>query len=338
MSLRITHIPLIAVLAASAALSGCSLEKSDDVSEYREALPEAANVRVAGPERAPGSGADTAVAPSGHGLLADGAGAAAVTAEWYRFTREVRDGVNLITAGVLGSVWFVVHTEPTTVGDDHAVWGPYTDALEPVTWRLRVERGAEHEYRYVLEGRPKSSRSESDYLAVLRGTGYGRADERHGDGELVVDLDAARTLDPDKHADDAGTVKVTHDLPPGPRRRLGALPREIVAELDPPGETWLSIASSANQDGTGRLEVTGSVDIDETKATAAEEVGITSRWRADGAGRADVVIAEGDVPAGLGAVSIAECWASDFTRVYYADSIELEPSEGDASACVYEEE
>jgi hypothetical protein len=26
-------------------------------------------------------------------------------AKWYGFTREIRDGVNKITAGVLGSVW-----------------------------------------------------------------------------------------------------------------------------------------------------------------------------------------------------------------------------------------
>jgi hypothetical protein len=322
--------------SAAFAATGCTLEKSDDVSEYREALPEAANVRVAGPESGSNTGADTASVESGSGYLADGAAPAAATAEWYRFTRTVRDGVNLTTAAILGSVWYVAHTEPTTVGDGFAEWGPYTDALDPVTWRLRIERIEEHEYRYALEGRPRSSRANADYLTVLSGTGYGRADDRHGDGEFQVDLDAARTLDPDKHGEDAGTVTITHDLPPGIRRRLGALPREITANIDPPGEAWLTVTSKANEDGTGQIDLSALVDVDDSKLTELEDVAMLSRWRADGAGRADVVIAEGDVPSEVGAVAISECWGSDFARVYYLDSVNAEPTAGDASACVYD--
>ena len=60
------------------------------------------------------------------------------------------------------------------------------------------------------------------------------------------------------------------------------------------------------------------------------------RWRADGAGRADIVIASGDVPADPGKVSAVECWGSDFTRSYYSDSINFEPNSGDMAACVYD--
>lgn len=336
MSPRTTHSSLVLMLASAAfTATGCTLEKSDDVAGYREALPEAANVRVAGPESASDTSAGTAAAESGSGFLTDGAAPAAATAEWYRFTRSVRDGVNLTTASILGSVWYVAHTEPTTVGDGFAEWGPYTDALEPVTWRLRIERIEEHEYRYALEGRPRASRTNVDYLTVLSGTGYGRADGRHGDGEFRVDLDAARTLDPEKHSDDAGSVTITHDLPPGIRRRLGALPREITANIDPPGDAWMTVTSKANEDGTGQIDLSALVDVDDSKLTELEDVAMLSRWRADGAGRADVAIAEGDVPSEIGALSISECWGSDFSRVYYLDSVNAEPTAGDASACVY---
>ena len=40
-------------------------------------------------------------------------------------------------------------------------------------------------------------------------------------------------------------------------------------------------------------------------------------------------------PAETRQVSATECWGEDFTRVYYADSIELAPTEGDASLCAY---
>jgi hypothetical protein len=329
---------VLALLLGAVALQGCTLEKSDDVSEYREALPEAANVSVAGPER-DATGSRTLAAGHGVRLLADEAQPGATNAEWYRFTRTVRDGVNVITAGVLGSVWFVVHTKPTRVGDDFAEWGPYTDALDPVTWRLRVDRVAPHEYDYRLDGRPRASKSEADFVTVLEGKGYGRNDERHGDGNFTIDLDASRRLDPD-HAkpDDSGTVTISHDLPPESRRRLGALPREITAELDPAGDPWLTIVSRANEDGTGRIEVDALADTADAKDTALENIAILSRWRADGAGRADVVIAEGDVPAAIGALSVTECWGSDFSRVYYTDSVDASPVEGDASACAYEAE
>jgi hypothetical protein len=334
---RPTPSHLVFALACVAAVQGCSLEKSDDVSEYRDALPQAADVSVAGPGQE-ASGSRSMRAGGEAGLLADGAGpVASATAEWYRFTRNVRNGVNVITAGVLGSVWYVVHTKPTTVGEDFAEWGPYTDALEPVTWRLRVDRVATHEYEYRLEGRPRGATSESDFVTVLEGVGFGRRDARHGDGKFTIDLDASRALDPDGvEPDDSGTITITHDLSPESRRRLGALPREITAELDPAGEPWLTIVSQANEDGTGQLEVSAFADVEETKDTALEDIAILSRWRADGAGRADVVIAEGDVPAALGALSITECWGSDFSRVYYADSVESKPTEGDASACAYD--
>jgi hypothetical protein len=338
MKIRPTHSHLLTALAATAFTSACTLEKSDDVSEYREALPVATNVRVAGPAEE-GGGSRSMAAASEAGLLADGAGTASGSAEWYLFTRNIRDGINVVTAGVLGSVWFVVHTRPTTVGEDFAEWGPYTDALDPVAWRLRVDRVGDHEYEYRLDGRPRASKSEDDYLTVLSGKGYGREDDRHGDGSFTIDLDASRTLDPDRaKPDDSGTVTITHDLPALARRRVGALPREIKAELDPAGDAWLTVTSNAYEDGTGRIELSAFADVDESKNTALEEIAILSRFRADGAGRADVVIAEGDVPEAFGAFSIAECWGNDFTRAYYTDSAGVNPTEGEASACAFEAE
>jgi len=89
-------------------------------------------------------------------------------------------------------------------------------------------------------------------------------------------------------------------------------------------------------DGTGSLHVDAHADVDDSKLTQLEDIGIDSRWRKDGAGRADIVIAGGDVPADPGMVSAVECWGSDFMRSYYSDSINFEPSTGDAAACVYD--
>jgi hypothetical protein len=327
---RVHGTQSLTALCLSLALGACTLQKRDDVSEYREAIPQ--EVAVDGPESAQGESHSTA---GGRGLLAD-APATADWAEWYAWTRGVRDGVNAVTAVVLGSVHYIVHTEPTEVTDDSATWGPYTDALEPATWRFRATRVAEHEYDYVLEGRPKTSTDEADYRPVLVGKGYSKRDDRHGDGAFTIDLDVARELDPLKHQDDSGTVKITHDLPPDIGDRLGALPRTITADIRPAGEQWVTVTSQANEDATGSLDTNAFVDIDDSKLTAPEDVHIISRWRADGAGRADITIAGGDLPATMELVQAVECWGNDFTRVYYDDSVDFAPTEGDATACAYD--
>jgi hypothetical protein len=202
---------------------------------------------------------------------------------------------------------------------------------------------AEAEYDYVLEGRPKASSSDSDYRAVLSGHGYGKRHDLHGEGEFTIDLDVARDLDPFAHADDSGTVRIEHHLPRD-WKAGDYLPRTIVAEVTPDPELnpeSFAVTSQANEDGTGSLHVTASADVDDTSGASAapsalEDIVVASRFRADGAGRADIAIAGGDIPADPGKVSAVECWGADFMRSYYVDSLELEPREGEPSACVYD--
>lgn len=317
---------------------GCMLEKQDDGQEFREAVPARQAVMVAGPEGdgtdAPGTSAEST--RSTQGTTPFGAGP---YAKWYGFTRVVRGGVNLVTAAVLGSAWAIVHTEPSSVKDGEATWGPYTDALEPVTYRFRVTRLAQAEYDYVLEGRPKASSSDDDYLTVLHGHGYGKRHEQHGEGDFTIDLSAARELDPFAHQNDSGTVHVVHHLPHDIGSGGGALPRSIVAEVTPDpllNPESFTVTSDANLDGTGALQVVARADVDDSKTTLLEDIAIDSRWSAEGAGRADIVIVGGDIPADPGSVSAVECWGSDFKRSYYTDSVGIEPNEGSAAACVYD--
>jgi hypothetical protein len=321
------------------ALPGCMLEKQDGSDEYRDAVPLREAMVVAGPESGAGDRSAASVADTRGALAMRPAGAGADYAKWYGFTRSVTSGVNVVTAAVLGSVWFVVHTEPTSVEDGTAIWGPYTEALKPVTYRFRVTRADEGVYDYVLEGRPKTSRSDDDYRVVLSGRGYGKRHEMHGEGELTIDLDTARELDPFEHREDSGTVRMVHHLPHDITSGGDALPRTLIAEVKPNpavNRESFSVESTANEDGTGSLHVDAQADTDEAKLTELEDIVVDSRWRADGAGRADIAIAGGDVPADPGLITAVECWGADFTRSYYSDSVSFEPTEGEASACVYD--
>ena len=346
MSQRSFTLRTLAVsLFLTGAVPGCMLEKQDDGEEYREAVPLREAVVVAGPETDAAGDISTASVRSAPGSRALVAGPAAPGAgrspyaKWYGFTRVVRGGVNLVTAAVLGSAWVIVHTEPSSVKDGEATWGPYTDALDPVTYRFRVTRVAQAEYDYVLEGRHKASSSDSDYRAVLKGHGYGKRHAQHGEGDFTIDLNVAHDLDPFAHENDSGTVHVVHHLPHDIGDGSGALPRSIVAEVAPDPSVnpeSFTVTSNANLDGTGSLHVDAKADVDDTKLTQLEDIVIDSRWRASGAGRADIAIAGGDVPADPGVVTAVECWGADFMRSYYADSIDFEPSAGEASACVYD--
>jgi hypothetical protein len=318
-------------LLALAASSGCTLEKKDDASEFREAVPQSESVALSGPDGG-GSRSTASAGPSRRTLAA---GSALPYAKWYGFTRDMRDGVNQVTAVVLGSVWIIIQTLPSSVTRDSATWGPWHDELDPASYRFRVTRIAPDEYDYVLEGRAKASTDDADFQAVLGGHGYGKPHTLHGQGKFSIDLDVAKKLDPYKHPTDSGTVAINHDLPHDFSENLGALPRTITAAVTPAGEARFTVQSVANVDHTGSIHVDAHADVDDSKLTKLEDVVINSRWAQTGAGRADIAIAGGDLPASMPLVDAVECWGSDFQQSYYKDSVDFAPSVGALSACVY---
>jgi len=318
------------VLAVS---SGCALQKKDDVDAFRDAVPKAEAVSVSGPEGAASGSTSTASTVPGPRTLATTP--TGPYAKWYQFTRDMRDGVNHVTGGVLGTIWILIHTEPTSAQKDNATWGPYSDALDPVTYRFRITRTATDEYDYVFEGRPKASTDDADFRALLTGHGYGTPHPMHGQGTFTVNLDVAKSLDPASHPTDSGTVTIVHHFPHDFSENLSALPRTITATVTPAGEAHFSVESVANLDGTGSIHVDAHADIDDSKLTKLEDVVIDSRWRATGAGRSDISISGGDLPASTPLVNAVECWGTDFVRDYYSDSVNFSPSEGLASACAY---
>ena len=74
--------------------------------------------------------------------------------------------------------------------------------------------------------------------------------------------------------------------------------------------------------------MTAVVDIDEPKNGVNEDVSIGSRWRETGAGRSDITIAGGSLPATIAVVEATECWGEDFSQVFYTDSVESKPTVG----------
>ncbi|HET9953394.1 MAG TPA: hypothetical protein VFQ61_02760 [Polyangiaceae bacterium] len=329
-------------------LSACSLDKLDpsldsSAAEYREALPDAKAIALRGPESAGSSqrlqnSGQTPPESTGDQAAEDEAEpAGSGVAQWYAFTREIRDNVNHVTREVLTLVSQIAQLEPTRFTANSAEWGPHTEALSPVTYRFMVVRVQEGEYKYRLEGRPKTSTADADYLVLLEGKGYSEADERHGDGEFRFHPDNARTLDPSDPASHDGDAErwdaltVSYDLPRDPS--TGAVPYTIYAHLSGSAPD-IEVTSKATNVQGGSLVVVTQGDVDEAKNTQLEDIVVESEWIATGAGRSDILISGGDLPKDPSSVQATECWGTDFARVYYTDSVSFEPTEGDASACI----
>jgi len=297
------------------AAAGCVL--GDQAEKFREPIPTAADVALATPREQSAtptkSALATASAPTGY-------------AKYYQFTRDVNDAVDVVTAIVLGSVWLVVHLPPTTVDSHQAVWGPGEgDPLSPVVWRFTVTETSKGEFDYRLDGRPKGSTAEADFLAVLKGHGHGRAHPEHRDGWFSIDNDAAKNLDPARNKDN-GTVKIMH--------ALRSLPTNISVELRPTANpTWADISVTHNADRSGAVDISAYGDIEDVlKDGNYEDIVMHSRWAVTGAGRADVQISGGSMPT---LVKASECWAPTFVRTYYTDNVSYQPTEGDPTTCAF---
>ena len=326
-NMRKTMIILALATLTGTAATGCIVEpEATDADKFREGIPSQNEVKLEEPVASENANTPQTFEP-GMGLQDDTDGTAYAT--YYRFTREMFDGVNLGTAAILGSVWIIVNYPPTTLEDEEAIWGPWTEALSPAEYRFRATEVEEDEYDYALEARAKGS--DDPWTAIWLGQGFGNAHPEHHAGWFELDFDAANDVDPTRlNADEeSGKVRVEYDL--------RSYPTSIRAYMtEPSSDAWFDIRLTTNEDGGGRVDIDAFDDIEDEKNTAKEDIAMRSRWVATGAGRADVTIAGGDLPEGT-IVNASECWSSNFERVYWTDTIGIETEEGSVNACAFDD-
>lgn len=301
--------------------SGCAAPV-DNAEKFREPLPNQEEVALRVPSN--GAGATTTKSTSAglHITTEPGIGDGVSKARYYQMTRDLTAAVDFGTAIILGSIWAIVHTPPTTIESKKAVWGPGSgNALEPAIWRFSVTEVGDAEYDYVLEGQPKEG---GEWLPVLTGHGFGKSRPEHKQGWFKADNDNYKKLEPTRGHDE-GTTKVTFDLK--------QLPASINVELRPnAAKGWADVNVIHQTGGAGSVEITGLADIDDSKATKLEDVHLISQWATNGSGRADVVMKNGDLPF---TVDATECWSTSFARVYYQDTVNFEPKSGDPNVCAF---
>jgi hypothetical protein len=301
-------------LLASLALAGCVQQVEDHPID--RALPTAEGISI----KVPGQAAAATFA------IGD-------VAEYYRVTRDVSRTLNGGAAWVLILVHAVVQYPPTTVDGNTYTWGPGSNALDPADWRLTVIDNLDGTYDWQLDGKNKTDPA-AVWENVISGHAVPGEVAYRGSGTFAIDFDAAERANPDEN-DARGTVAVAYDL-----NNIDGTPATLTMAIDTvqadengvDQPVSFDYAYAENQDGSGDLQFAIHGDLDDP-GSQFEDALIRSRWLATGAGRGDAMVGGGD----LGGITVtaSECWDTTFRRVYYTDSVNWQPTEGDPSACVF---
>jgi hypothetical protein len=305
------------LVAAVISLTGCGLSASD---EYKNAVPTADTVQM----KVPGStGQALETASTGQALLGD-------KAAFYELTRGVSVFVNGAGYQVLTLVKTITDYPPTTLDQDKgvAVWGPYTEALSPNTWRLTVTKKADKDFTYLLEAKAKTD-PDTAFLTILSGEHLSTG-KVTGHGTFVLDMDAAQKLpEHDPNAKGKAAYTYSHDSLDAPLD----VQADFTQVLDKNSMRLIDATYkyTSNDQTGGSLEFQFQGDV-QNNGSALENMTLNSRWDRSGAGRSDVKVAGGDIPAGQEATA-TECWDSNFASRYLQASFDPSLDYGDVSAC-----
>jgi len=237
-------------------------------------------------------------------------------------TRNLALAFNGTTAFALGLVRLIVAFPPTACKDSTCTWGPWSNALEPVEWRLTVTKVADGQFEYAFAGHLRAAPG-SAWVDVMTGTAFPKSRFR-GHGTFVIDGDAALALDPTR---DPGKLSVTWSNEAGI-----AIEAAFVGLVDRNNGDHKVNARYAYTDNAtaGDLKLA----FRDLTATSVGHLKIHSRWVIpSGEGRADAMVSNG-----LLTFTASECWssaASGFKVVYWTSNDPAQPPSGDAAQCAY---
>jgi hypothetical protein len=300
-------VTLSALSLSLVAVSGC--KPQGNVEEIRQSLPTASAVQV----KVPGGGR-----------------ALGETATFYSFTRGVSVDLNGGAAWTLILVRTIVSFPVTSIDGDTYIWGPWHDALSPSEYRLTVVQTAAGDYDWSLEGRRVADGAGAPFESVIAGTATPGQPLR-GSGAFTIDFDTAEKLDPAGN-DGQGVIDVSYDLERDPAEIVMDFTHDALNEQGVLAEVTAHYEYREARDGSGDFVFAIHSDLDEN-GSAWEQAEVRSRWLATGAGRSDVHISSGDL--GGQVLEGSECWDTSFARVFWTDSLNWNPTEGDASACAF---
>ncbi|MBK6848704.1 MAG: hypothetical protein IPG96_14630 [Proteobacteria bacterium] len=309
---------IILPIALLTAAVGCGADDAG-LDAYRRAVPTSAALSVD--------------VPAGTKEATPGQAAQALTAQragLYNLTYTISRQANGWIGAGLQIVEAIVDYPPTSFEAGRAVWGPFTPALEPLSWTLEVTKTGEETYAYVLSARDKDQANDP-MQAILSGTsvkGAGAPSVVGGyRGQYTLNFSALHALDAELYSE-TGTMLARYDLT-GNERRLEMTLQDFVDDGDPAQDAEYGYVERA--DGSGEFRIAGLTDLEEDDS-AQEHVVVRSTWNAQGAGRADAEFSGGNLSA---SVTATECWDPSFARSFYQDTIQGQLPGGELASCAF---
>ena len=271
----------------------------------------------------------------GHGLSAAQT-STRVAARFHRDARKTADDLNQFVFSILQTIGRITVEPPSLREENRRIWGPFpsgegnelllvVDRIPTSTVaRFVTDRTstAHQFFNYGLIGRP--AQGDREWIGLISGSSHPRSDGP-GAGRFFVSFENIRQID--QESPSRGAFFVGYDVQPDHTTI------EVVADSDPSQifEADTAYQHSEDADGGGTFVFFQREDL--IHLSDQEEVlAIGARWLPSGRGRADVVVAEGDVSTPLIA---SECWDEQFFRVFLFSTIP-DPefiNEGQIEAC-----
>lgn len=314
------------LLCAALMLVGCGKASQEDA--FREGLPTQELVQVKAPEKA-GQGLESGT------VDAQAQGQRSDTYEWTRGATLV---VNGGTVAVLTLIEKITEHAPSSLEDKKAVWGPYTGALSPNTWKLTVNQTGDNAYSYVLEAKAKTA-DDSAYKAILSGAhtvaldAKGARQKHYGTGSFLLDWDAQQTLP--EHDNNVGSVEIRYARPDTTSAVTVEADFRQVRDAERPGtrvDANYRYTSTPGAGGTFDFSVDKNID-QAADRTALEHLTIKSRWLESGAGRSDVKATGGDLQGSQ--ATLNECWDTNFASQVLRINFAPSSNYGDEATCAF---
>jgi hypothetical protein len=327
--MRFNPLLALSALTLAATCAACGGDTSLEA-RSRAALPTKDTVSVANPQT------------SAQALRAGGSTSAFTTdqqdstvgdaSSWYTTTYHMGTSVNGAVVWTLTLIKTVTDLPPTTCAIDTCTWGPGSGALDPADWKVVVTYDAEKDqYGYSLLGRAKAG-GDGQFHSVVAGLAKPSALPHRGSGSFQVDFDASKLLG--SKSTDEGQLQVNYSNAVPSQGHIDALFLGV-KDGDPKHEGQkLNAAYGYDEDVSGG----GSLEIAFRNLTSSDKVALHSRWKATGAGRADVnVFIHGDAGATFSA-GLSECWGAPPFKVTWftsTDPKDLGPDSGNAADCAF---
>ncbi len=253
--------------------------------------------------------------------------------EYYLLTVGVTRDVNALIGLTLTLVDYVTQLEPSAVNGDenHAVWGPYSDALDPVETLLRVQyHPADDTYSWAFQQKPRGA-DDSEYVTVIAGEIDEGATRELSSGRFAIDFEQMHQLDPNVGL--GGLFYSEYAIEEAGVQATAAF--EAVDDGDP--DTVDAVyAYEQTHGGDGAMDVAW---LGDATGNGEEEAHVVrSRWTRQGEGRSDAYLTGGQLGDAAGTVS--ECWDANFNAVYRVEAfapLGWEDASGDLSLCAWAE-